>query len=82
MKILGTEYRVKTDRNWEEIQQLSSRLEKKMEEIQKNSPFLSLRELSVLSALSLLEEIEETRKKEAEVLKNKICLLIEKLNRV
>ncbi|MEO0092060.1 MAG: cell division protein ZapA [candidate division WOR-3 bacterium] len=82
LKVLGSDYKIKADRDGEYIYQVGKIVDEKMKQIHKQFPQGSLARTAVVSCINLVDEYL-TREQENEAkIKSRIYQLIEKLERV
>jgi len=82
LNILGSEYKIKTDRNGDYIFEIGRIVDEKMKEIHKSYPQGSLSKTAIVSCINLADDFLTEKQANNESMNRRVTLLIEKLERV
>lgn len=82
VRILGSEYSVKSDRDGDHVRQIAHIVDKKMSEMGRQYTGGSSLRTAVLTCLNLVDEYETGNRANAEWVSRRIDSLIEKLDKV
>lgn len=79
LQFLNQVYEIKSDKDEEYLKNLFNLLESKAKEIKEKFPYLDFSEIIFFGSLNLIEELMDKYEKREKVLKERLDLLIEKL---
>ncbi|MCX7785609.1 MAG: cell division protein ZapA [candidate division WOR-3 bacterium] len=82
LNVLGSDYKIKADRDGAYIYQVGKIVDEKMKQIHKQFPQGSLARTAVVSCINLVDEFLTKEQENEAKLKSRIYQLIEKLERV
>lgn len=82
LNVLGSEYKIKTDRNGDYVFMIGKIVDEKMKEIHKSYPQGSLSKTAVVSCINLVDDFLAEKQENNDLINRRINLLIEKLERV
>jgi len=82
LNVLGSEYKIKTDRSGDYVLNIGKIVDEKMKQIHKQYPQGSLSKTAILSSINLIDDFLTEKEQNNEFVNRRISLLIEKLERV
>jgi cell division protein ZapA (FtsZ GTPase activity inhibitor) len=82
INILGSDYKIKTDRNGDYVLNIEKIVDQKMKQINKQYPQGSLAKTAVVSCINLVDDFLAKEQIDNELVNRRISSLIEKLARV
>lgn len=80
--ILGSDYKIKNDRNGDYVLNIGKIVDQKMKQIHKQYPQGSLAKTAVVSCINLVDDFLTKEQNDNELINRRINSLIEKLERV
>ncbi|MEO0080050.1 MAG: cell division protein ZapA [candidate division WOR-3 bacterium] len=82
VKILGSEYNIKADRDGEHVSRVATIVDQRMREVSARSQSVSTGRAAVLACLSLVDEYLTRSQEETDRVRQRVGKLIEKLESV
>jgi cell division protein ZapA (FtsZ GTPase activity inhibitor) len=82
LNVLGSDYKIKTDRNGDYVLNIGRIVDEKMKQINKQYPQGSLGKTAVMTCINLVDDFLTDKQTDTEQTNRRINLLIEKLERI
>lgn len=82
LNVLGSDYKIKTDRNGDYVLNIGKIVDEKMKQIHKQYPQGSLAKTAVVSCINLVDDFLTKEQEDVTLINRRINLLIEKLERI